>query len=314
MAKTFINELEKDQMLEEEKFVILSSQKNITKSGSEYYRLEVGDKTGKVQANIWEDSIPNTAIDALVQNEIVSIWGKVEEYKGNKQIKVLSLGAAKEFDPADFILVSDRNPDEMWDELMNHIKTIENEDIKELLRKVFSDKEVAAGFKKHPAATGMHHAFKHGLLEHVMEMLDMSDVVLKYYPEADASLIKAGIIFHDIGKLREIDDNTLSYSRSAEGNLIGHIILGYEALMEYADDDFPADILLKLKHIILSHHGILEYGSPVMPKTIEAIIVHQLDDSSAKIRGYQKIIRLNAENEDEFTKRDFLLGTEIYLK
>ncbi|MCA9385972.1 HD domain-containing protein [Candidatus Dojkabacteria bacterium] len=314
MKKTYIKELETNQDIEQSQFALMSFKKNTTKSGSTYYRLELADKTGGISGNIWENNIPNIELTALENGSIVELWGKIEEFKGTKQVNILSLKKAEEYEMGDFVQVSDRDPEEMWKEVEKHIESIENTDLKELVTDIFSNPEVREQYISHPAATGMHHAFRHGLLEHVLEMLDMADVIAKFYPEADMSLVKAGAILHDIGKLDEIADNGTTYDRPKEGKLLGHIMQGYEMLIRTIPDDFPEELALKLKHIILSHHGILEYGSPVVPKTLEAIIVHQLDDSSAKIRTYQKIIRLNSETEEEFSRRDFLLGTDIYLR
>lgn len=314
MKQIFIKDLVKDEMLSEESFVILSVQKNIAKNGAEYFRLELGDKTGRIPANIWEDNIPNCPLEIMKEGKVVRVWGKVEEYKGSRQIKILSLAEESQFNESDFISTSKRDAEKMWEEFIEHISNIENKNIKKLLKNIFSNKQIADNFKKYPAAEKIHHAYKYGLLEHVLEMLDLGDTICKYYPEADKSIVKAGIILHDIGKIIELEDNTISYSRTIEGNLIGHLILGYELLLKYLDDDFPDFLKIKLKHIILSHHGEQEFGSPIKPMIIEAIIVAQIDNLSSKTRQYQRILDENSEGDLEFSSRDPFIGTKVYLK
>ncbi|MBD3363229.1 HD domain-containing protein [Candidatus Dojkabacteria bacterium] len=314
MSKLFTIDLTNNQMISDEPFLIFDSKKNITKSGSEYYKLEIGDKTGRITAMIWEDSIPNCNETELKEGNIVNIWGKVEEYKGAKQIKILSTKPAENYKESDFISASKRNPKKMWEEFIDHVASIRDKNIKSLIKKIFEDEKIKTKFKNFPAAERIHHAYKHGLLEHVLEMLDMAEPICNFYPEADKSLVKAGIILHDIGKIIELEDNTISYLRTIEGNLIGHLILGYELVLKYLDTDFPEFLKIKLKHIILSHHGEQEFGSPVKPMIIEAIIVSQVDNLSSKTRQYQRILDENAQEQGEFSSRDPFLGTKVYLK
>lgn len=314
MKTIFVKDLKKDIQLSDEQFVIISSKKNLTKTGTTYFRLELGDKTGTITGNVWEDSIKNCDPEAMIEGMVVNVWGKVEEYKGAKQVKLLSISKALDYEIDNFVAVSDQDPEEMWQNLEQHIASVEDIELKTLLQKIFEDNEVRETFQKHPAAQNMHHAFRHGLLEHVLEMLDMADAILKYYPEADKSMVKTGAILHDIGKLFEIQDKKTTFDKTLRGSLIGHIVQGVEFLTTKIPEDFSKTKLVKLQHIILSHHGLLEYGSPVLPKTIEAIIVHQLDDSSAKIRIYQRVIRENLESDKEFSDKEYALGTDVYLR
>lgn len=314
MKGKYIKDLVKNEQLSEEKFVMRSFKKNQTKSGDEYYRFELGDKTGSVAANMWKDNIQNCDEEGLKEGCIVVVYGKVEEFKGSLQINLHAIKVCADYDAEDFVTVSDRDPEDMWNDFKKHVASIDDPDYFELVTRVFKDEKLKETYRQHPAAERLHHAFKYGLLEHVMEILDMAEVMFKYYPEANKSLVKTGIIFHDIGKIYELEDHETSYTKSEIGNLLGHIVLSCEIVQSYAGEEFPIPKLMKLKHVILSHHGVLEYGSPVVPMTIEAVIVSQLDDASAQTRQYQRIIRENAGKEDAFTQRDGILGTKIYLK
>ena len=143
MKNTFISNLKKDASVEEELFVVGKIAKNKAKNGSEYYRLELGDKTGSIAGNIWEDSIKNCELDGVSIGTVVKVWGKIEEFRGVNQLKIISLAKSSEnYDPSDFVLTSEKNPEEMWADIESHIQGIENNDIKTLLDKIFSDKEL----------------------------------------------------------------------------------------------------------------------------------------------------------------------------
>ncbi len=313
MKNTFIKDLENATTLTNEEFVLKSLILGTTKTGKEYARVVFGDKTGDVNGNMWQETLDSIDKKLLKEGQVYQISGRVETFKDALQINISSISPSKDYSDEDFIPVSRRHLDEMWEELMFYVDSIENKDIKDLLKKIFKNEKLANAYRVFPAAEKVHHAYKGGLMEHVLEMLEMSDSILKNYPEADASIVRAGIILHDIGKIYELANNSMSYSRSRIGNLVGHIVIGTEMFTHLSGKDFPKELGLQIKHIILSHHGILEYGSPVVPMTIEAIIVNQLDETSSKIRQYQRILQENEANEDEFSKRDFILGTKVLL-
>lgn len=314
MKTKFVKDLEKHDQLSEEQFVLISYKKNLTKSGDEYYRIELGDKTGIIGGNIWSDNIRNCEPDAIEEGKIVKVYGKIEEYKDAKQVNVISLGIAKEYSLNDFVATSKRDLEEMWKEFNGFLEEITSSDIKALLENLFSNEELQKKFKTHPAGEKVHHAFQGGLIEHILEMLDLAKIILKHYPEANKDIVYAGIVFHDIGKINEIDNLGIRFERTLKGNLLGHIIQSYEILLANIPDNFPENLLVRLKHVILSHHGILEYGSPVLPMTIEASIVSEVDMTSSRVRQYQKIMQENAESQKDFSERDFYLGTKVYLK
>ena len=314
MKTKFVKELIKNDQISDEIFVLKTFKINQTKSGDVYYKFDFADKTGSITGNMWKDNIKNFDQDNVKEGNIVSVYAKVEEFKGTLQLNVISVGNGKDYNIEDFVSVSDKDPEEMWEGFKKHVAGIEDKDYFKLVTEIFKNDKIKEAYRTHPAAETVHHAFKYGLLEHVMEILDMSEALLRYYPEANKSLVKTGIILHDIGKIYEIEDQLTTFKKTPEGSLLGHIIQGYELLCKFAGDDFPQDKLMKLKHIILSHHGILEYGSPVMPMIIEAVIISTLDDASAKTRQYQKIIKLNEGREENFSDRDLFLGTKIYLK
>jgi 3'-5' exoribonuclease len=166
------------------------------------------------------------------------------------------------------------------------IASIGSEPIQELLRSIFGDEAFREGFTRAPAAKAWHHSYIGGLAEHVRDMAVMARSAAEIYPEVDRDLLLAGVLLHDIGKVEELTvTNHISYSD--RGRLVGHIVLGIEMLdRRLAEiDGFPEEIALRLKHMILSHHGSLEHGSPVLPMTIEGMLLHYLDNLDAQVRG-----------------------------
>jgi 3'-5' exoribonuclease len=200
----------------------------------------------------------------------------------------------------------------LWQKLESYINGIADTEIKAMLKTIFADSEINRRFKTFPAAEFVHHSFRGGLLEHVVEMLDISGSLKSYYEEANYDYVYAGIILHDIGKIFELAPVGAAIERTKEGYLLGHLILSFETLLRYGKDLDP-EKLLNLKHIVLAHHGVLEYGSPVIPATIEAAIVHEVDKLSSTTRTYQKVIRQSRENGHEFAEWDKILGTKVYL-
>ncbi len=314
MKNLYAKDVNLETKISEDLFVLIEAKRYQAKNGSPYIRLLLADKTGTLRGNIWENNIANCDEEILKPGIIVKIWAKVEDFQGKLQLNITSIGKASEYNEEDFIEISARNLDVMRKELEKHIQSIEDEALKDFMNYILSLEEIKDKFYTHPAANKIHHGYQSGLLEHILEMLDMSDALLKYYPQANKSLVKAGIILHDIGKLDEIINEKIVIEKSVEGRLLGHITLGYELLLKYGEKALPKNTLLKLKHILLSHHGSLEFGSPVVPMIIEAIIVHQLDDTSAKTRIYSRILQENEGKSTPFSEKDYILDTMVYLE
>src|SRR6185437_5526874 len=207
-----------------------------------------------------------------------------------------------EVDLADFFPASERNPDEMWAELRRIVAELENEHIRRLLDAFLDDPEIAPKYRIAPAAKTIHHAFRSGLLEHVLSLCALARRVADHYPWIDRELLVAGAVLHDIGKIHE-----LSYERgfayTAEGQLLGHIAIGVRMMAEKlrAFPDFPPELRNLLEHIILSHHGQLEFGSPKTPAFPEALLFHFLDDMDSKMECMRALLGKEPQSESLFT-------------
>lgn len=307
----YINQLEKGQVLDGELFGLTQIKRANDRNNKPYLDLEMVDKTGSIKAKVWSDSLDRIENSALEEGQVISVNGIVSEFNGTAQLTVQSIASVKNYDIGNFVMSSSKDIDELWNDLSTRVKKIKSTELKTILEKLLSTYKDE--IKKSPAARGMHHHFIGGLLEHVIEMLKIADSVTELYPEADPDMVTAGIIFHDIGKIKEYAVDGFQIVHTKEGKLIGHIVIGIQMLNNLNTDILSEETRLRLSHIILSHHTIKEFGSPVTPVTIEAMIVAKIDDLSAKVRLVQKVLENNKDSNSVFAKREFGIEGEIYL-
>jgi len=312
MKTLYVKDLATGMTLSQEGFAVRTIELAQTKDNKPYYKLFLIDKTGEIKGQIWSDSLKRIDKNILKPGNVILIDALVEDYRGLMQLNIFNAEKADETALSDYMEASDFKIDDLWDELKKYISKVKSTEIKKFLTEIFEDTEITRKFKTYPAAEFVHHAFQGGLLEHVLEMLDCSQPLRKYYPEANFDLVTAGVILHDIGKLFELEPVGVTVQRTTEGYLIGHLIKSFETLLEKGKLLKP-ETLLNLKHIILSHHGLLEFGSPILPATIEATIVNYLDQLSSKTRIFQKLIRKNINNEQLFAEYDRIIGAKVYL-
>lgn len=312
MKTQFVNQLADGALLENEIFAIQEFARHKDKNGNPYLRLVLQDKTGDIAAKIWSDSLSKCKITEESIGNVIEITGTVSSYKGKPQITIKICSETEDYDLEDLIQVSDKGLDDLFNKIKKYAESIRDKYLLRLFENLFNDKKLVRKFKEAPAAEMIHHDFVGGLMEHIVELLEVSDSITKLYPDANADLVKAGIILHDIGKVEEIERVGTVFSKTKKGRLIGHLAIGIEITREHLPQDFPDELWLNLWHILLSHHGLLEYGSPVVPKTIEAAIVHELDRMSAQVQQYAKELALSGEGR-EFSDYARILGTQVYL-
>lgn len=311
MKDVFISDLKKNEIVSDFQCGISKAEENKDKNGKSYFVLDLIDKTGFLKAKIWNDKLASIDKSILVAGNIVDIAGVLSEYRGELQIVIQEISVTKsQYDLSDFIQGSKFNPDEQFEKLKKRVDTILNKDIYSLLSAIL--KKYETEIKTSPAAEKLHHAYRGGLLDHLVEMFGIMDSVKVFYSEANYEIITAGIILHDLGKIRELELDGFNIIRTVRGRLLGHLIISLEIFLEECPNNFDKEIKIKIEHIILSHHGLLEYGSPVVPKTIEAIILHKIDDLSSNVRQYKRVLD-ESSNDQEFSKKDWALGTEVYL-
>ncbi len=301
MKKTMISEL-KEGMIVDSTFLIKGKTFGTGKTGKDYLTLIIGDKSGDMDARVWDNA---KDIDAMiVTNNIVQVRGRVNNYKGKLQVSIDEIRwiDRTSVDLADYMLMSSRPVDDMLYELKMLISTIDNPHLKSLTDLFFKNEQMVNQFKISSAAKSIHHAYAGGLLEHTLNVVRLSDMIMSVYDGVDRSLLLVSAMFHDIGKIRELGGE-LTTEYTDEGRLIGHIVIGAEILDELIAQisNFPRELALLLKHSILSHHGELEYGSPKRPKTLEAIILHYIEDMDSKIAGIKSLIKKESAVESDWT-------------
>jgi 3'-5' exoribonuclease len=214
-------------------------------------------------------------------------------------------------DPSDFLPSSPRDPDEMIAELKACIQKVKDPHFRKLLKKIFEEKELMDKFRCAPAAKSMHHAYVGGLLEHTLSLFHLCERVMPHFPEVDRDLLRAGVLLHDVGKVDE-----LSYARSFDytdrGRLMGHIVLELEMVSGAINSltGFPEEKAILLKHLMVSHHGKEEFGSPVKPMTLEALILHMLDDLDAKAQTFRAL--MSGSQDERWSAYHPLLGHYVF--
>ena len=299
--KLFANELEANQPVQTT-FLVLNKDVRQKKTGEPYLSLVLGDKTGEIDAKMW-DGVAEI-VDTFERNDYVKIRGQATVYQNKLQLRVDRLMRADERDvePADYFPASKRDRDEMYAELMGYIETMRNPHLKALLEAFFADGDIAKRYKTAPAAKSIHHAWIGGLIEHVLSLMTLARFTARHYPEVDEDLLLTGVVLHDIGKIHELTyDRGFGYSD--EGQLIGHILIALRMLDEKLREvpGFPPKLRLLVEHLIASHHGEMAFGSPKVPCFLEAMLLHHLDNLDSKMETVRTIVRRDALLDGNFT-------------
>lgn len=286
----------------EEIYLVTSKQVSTAKNGVTYLALKLADKSGEIDGRLWDNA--DEVAGKFEREDFVRIKGMASNYQGSMQIKMKTLEKVDDsrVDMANFLESSPRNIDEMVRELRTVAASVKNLHLRKLMDAFLNDTAFMAVFRQAPAAKTLHHNYLGGLLEHVLELMNLARDLAKHFPSADADLLTAGAFLHDIGKVRELTIKK-SIGYTTEGRLLGHISLGYEIVTEKVNaiPGFPGELAMLLKHIMLSHHGEYEFGSPKRPKIQEAIIINYLDDLSAKINNFQATLKKENVAAGEWT-------------
>ncbi|MCL2356402.1 MAG: HD domain-containing protein [Defluviitaleaceae bacterium] len=258
-----------------------------SRAGKNFFSLKLHDKTGQIDAKIWEMT---NDIASFEEGDIVKIDGVVGSYLGELQIKVSKLRRSREgeYVADDFVPSTEKDIPEMFEKISALIKSVKNLQIKTLLENIFRAHEAA--FKSSSAAMYMHHAYMGGLLEHTLSVAEICVFLSARYKYVNIDVLIAGALLHDIGKIFEISPLPQN-EYTDDGQMLGHIILGLEMISgEIAKiDDFPHETASLIKHCLISHHGEFEYGSPKIPATPEAMILHFADNIDAKLTTFAEI-------------------------
>ena len=293
-------------------YLCKSKQAALTKSGKPYDNVLLQDKTGTLDAKIWDPG--SVGIDEFDALDYIAVTGDVTSFQGNLQLsikRVRKVGEG-EYEPENYLPVSDKDIDEMYQEMMGYIASVKNPYLSRLLHMFFDDADFAKAFKFHSAAKSVHHGFVGGLLEHTVSVTRNCNYFAQNYPFLNRDLLLTAAMFHDIGKLKELSTFPANDYTDA-GQLLGHIMIGAEWIGEKIReiDGFPKVLANELKHCILAHHGELEYGSPKKPALVEALALSFADNLDAKMETVREVLAGVPENNLQWQGFNRLLDTNI---
>ncbi len=282
-------------------FILRRRTVKTARNGNTFLSVELGDRTGAFSANCFGDAPAFAALESVPEGSIVRVSGTTDYWQDRFSPKI---AAAETVDPAEagqsgamenLVETCPEDPEALWAEVSGIAAAIAHEGLRETVRRVLEEHEAA--FRTSPAAISMHHAYRHGLLEHTTHMARAARALLPLYPEVDADLSLAGVILHDIGKIEEYEGDFAARTSRA-GILQGHVVLGFRMVRKAAlQSHLGADLLERLEHIILSHQGEKEWGAAAMAATPEAVFVSMIDNLDAKMGMVQRALRNSASGE-----------------
>jgi 3'-5' exoribonuclease len=283
-------------------FVVASKQVKPKKTGEPYLALTLADRTGQVEAKMWDNV--EDAIDAFEQDDFVKVKGLLNKYKNRFQItihKLRRLGES-EIDFSDYLPKTTKDIGELWQSLATFVASFQNPHLKSLVEAFMADPEIAEAYRNAPAAKTLHHAYIGGLLDHVVSLCRSCDLMCRNYPQINRDLLLTGAFLHDIGKIHELTYNR-SFSYTTRGQLLGHMIIELEMLQAKLAQfpDFPQELKILVEHLIISHHGEYEFGSPKLPMFPEALMLHYLDNLDSKMESMRAHFERDAASEDAWT-------------
>lgn len=313
--KIYITDLKIDQKIEDGIFSLKEFEKKISRQNKTYLNVNLGDKTGEIRGKVWFESFVDVDQNAKV-GDIVSVSGVIQEYADKPQIIISSLRVVKDIAPEDFLPVTERDRGDLLKDLQGEVENIKNPYLKKLILLFWENENNRDMYINYPAGEYVHHGYVGGLIEHVWEMSQLAKPYFKLYPQLNWDLFFTGLFFHDVGKLRDLEIVGAVIKRTTTGRLLDHIAEGVIIVDKLISKipDFPDELRTEVLHLILSHQGEKEFGSPVVPQTLEAIVLHAVDVSSADMNQATKHIDKNLESGDEFTDYHKWLRRSLYQK
>jgi 3'-5' exoribonuclease len=311
MKSPYVNQLEPNKVITTS-FLVHSKEIRQKKSGELYLSLLLGDRTGELDAKMWDNV--GDVLEGFDRDDFMKVKELIQIFHNRPQLTIHKVRRMEEseVDYADYFPCSRRDPNEMWVELRGVVAELANPHLKGLLEALLDDDDVARRYRQAPAAKQIHHAYLGGLIEHVLSLCALAKMTAAHYSHIDRDLLLAGVVLHDIGKIYELNYER-GFSYSTEGQLIGHINI---ALRMVADKlrglaDFPPALRTLLEHMILSHHGQLEFGSPKLPQFPEALLLHYLDDMDSKMECMRSLAENDRQVEGCFTTYSTALARPV---
>jgi 3'-5' exoribonuclease len=314
VKQTFVEQLKEGDRFEDI-FLVKSVRISETKAGKTYLVLTVMDRSGELSGPVWDNV--ETAQKVCVPGEFVQLRGLIQSFRDKPQLKVEAIQAVarEQVNVQDFAVSTTKDTQEMAEDLQRLVRSVKDPFLRKLLGQFFKAGSILERFIVAPAAKGIHHAYIGGLLEHCLSMARVADVLAAHYPGVNRSLLITGVLLHDIGKVEELSMDVGLVEYTDGGRLKGHLVIGSEMVAAAAAriPDFPVDLLQQVQHLILSHHGRQEFGSPVVPMTVEALLLSFIDDVDAKMNLLELLRRRLQGGSMQWTEYQRSLERFLYL-
>jgi 3'-5' exoribonuclease len=291
-------------------FALRSRDLRSARTGEPYLSLELGDRSGRMHAVMFR---PGPTEESLPVGSVVRVRGSVTTFRAVPRVTVESLTPAAVFEPGDFLASGTRDREELLGELREAVRRIRDARLRAVVRAVFGAPGFIERFAACPAAAGRHHAYVGGLLEHTISVATLCAGLAAAYPQADADLLIAAALLHDVGKTEELTSDT-SFGLTEAGHLIGHVVLGERIVsraIESLARPLPAETAMKLLHAVLAHHGEREWGAPRCPCTIEALLLHHADHTDAQAAAFTEAVSGAAVLQQQWSDRSNGFGRAL---
>ena len=312
MKDIFISDLQADQLVTTT-LLVKAKEVRTKKSGDPYLSLSLGDRSGELDAKMW-DNIEEVE-STFDRDDFVKVKGVVQVYRNKPQLTIHKLRKCQdtEVDFADYFPKTTKDVEEMFEQLLSIVDGIQNSYLRELLLNILMDEGLAAKFKQAPAAKTLHHAWLGGLLEHTLSLCKLCQLVASHYQNIDSDLLLTGAMLHDIGKTEELS-YTRSFAYTNEGQLLGHMILELDLISEKISqiEGFPHALKTLVQHLIISHHGEYEFGSPKLPMFPEALLLHCLDNLDSKLEAMRMLLRSDSSVNGDWTGLNQMFGRPLF--
>jgi 3'-5' exoribonuclease len=311
MKEQFVDALQDGDVVNDY-FVAIRKDLRDTQSGSKFLGMVFKDKTGDIGGVMWNNAVSVAALFEV--GDVVNVRATVNTYQGRLQLRVDQVLPLKEgeYENEDLVFTPEDTAD-VASAFLKIMATIENPHLKQLIEICEADETFMSEFKACAAGKKWHHAFRGGLMLHCYEMARIAETMCELFPRLDRDLLMAGIFFHDIGKIEELSQG-MYIDYTTAGKLIGHLEMGCAIANRKMDtiEGFPEDVRLQLLHMILSHHGELEMGSPVVPKTLEAIVLAHIDNLDAQANAFDNVITSNQQKGQEWSEYIGMIDRQIW--
>jgi 3'-5' exoribonuclease len=317
VERRYISQLGEQEKIDQV-FLVSEKQLRTNRNGNLYLQVRLSDRTGSLTGMLWNAN--DATYKSFNNGDFLRTQGAVQVHNGALQMILNRIERVdpKSVDEADFVTIADQDIAGFSAKMAGMLRAMKNYHLRNLAECFLSDEAFMAKFTAAPAGVKNHHAYKGGLLQHVVQLMELCASVTPHYPDLDPDLLTIGAFLHDAGKIEELTyQRDLGYSD--EGQLIGHVVIGVILLEEklrqvkdLAKEEFPQELALRLKHMIVSHQGQYEYGSPKLPMTLEAIALAYLDDLDAKMHSVGQLICDDANTDSPWTPYYASLQRKFY--